>query len=172
MEKNCCDHDCTAATANSSVCQTLSEMDWERGIWNAAFSGDMSRLAYLINKAKNVAEFVNTQDNAGYTALHYAARNGHLEICKFLLENGALIDITTKSGKATPLHKASAAGKISTVRYLIESGANLQVKDDDGKTILHKAVEGKHIHLIETLLAACPQLRNMKDNKGLIPSLN
>lgn len=48
-------------------------------------------------------------DNAGYTALHYAARTGNTDICKMLLYNGADINATT-NGKATPLHKAAAAG--------------------------------------------------------------
>lgn len=59
-------------------------------------------------------------DNAGYTALHYAARNGFIEICKILLQNGANIDAQTKSANATPLHKAAASGKY-TVRYSNQS---------------------------------------------------
>lgn len=47
----------------------------------------------------------------GYTALHYASRNGHLEICKYLIENGANIDARTRSGQATALHRACAAGR-------------------------------------------------------------
>lgn len=53
---------------------------------------------------------VNSPDNAGYTPLHYAARKGYVEICKILIQNGALIDAQTKSGLATPLHKAAVAG--------------------------------------------------------------
>lgn len=53
---------------------------------------------------------MNTPDNSGYTPLHYAARKGHVDICKILLQNGALIDAKTNSGQATPLHKAAAAG--------------------------------------------------------------
>lgn len=64
----------------------------------------------LINKARNAREIVNTVDNAGYSPLHYAARNGHVDICDMLLKNGAHIDAETRSGKATPLHKAAAAG--------------------------------------------------------------
>lgn len=34
--KYVCNHsNCNATSANESVRQTLSEMDWERGIWNA-----------------------------------------------------------------------------------------------------------------------------------------
>lgn len=57
MDHNC-DHTCTHS-ANKSVCQTLSEMDWERGIWNAGndsyvhmilFFKDLLYLFFLLNK--------------------------------------------------------------------------------------------------------------------------
>ncbi|CAF4761357.1 unnamed protein product [Pieris macdunnoughi] len=169
MEGSHCNHDCHITNANKSVCQTLSEMDWERGIWNAAFSGDKDRITELINKSRNITETVNVPDNAGYTALHYAARNGHLDICKLLLGYGAILDVQTKSGKATPLHKAVATGKLSTVKFLIESGAKTDLIDDDGKTILHKAVEYKREDLVNMLLETHPNLQNVKDKKGLLP---
>lgn len=75
-----------------------------------AFSGDMDRIQLLIDKARNPKDLVNNLDNAGYTALHYAARNGHVKICGILLSNGAHINAQTRSGKATPLYKATAAG--------------------------------------------------------------
>lgn len=76
----------------------------------SAFYGDEERVRSLIAKADNCKGIVNTPDNSGYTPLHYAARKGHVDICKILLQNGALIDAKTNSGQATPLHKAAAAG--------------------------------------------------------------
>lgn len=123
---------CCVSSANKSVQQTLSEMDWERSIWNAgifftvnfffilskatfnkriiAFTGDQKRVQSLLDKSNNPKELVNSLDNSGYTALHYAARNGHLNICKLLLDHGAYINAQTRSGKATPLHKAACSG--------------------------------------------------------------
>lgn len=165
--KSGCNHyNCNITSPNESVRQTLSEMDWERGIWNAAFSGDKGRVQLLIDKAKNSKELVNSVDNSGYTALHYAARNGHEDICRILLQYGGLIDAPTRSAKSTPLHKAAAAGKERTVIFLIKNGARLDLQDDDGKTALHKAAENKNQNLIKILLEACPSLRDIKDNKG------
>lgn len=76
----------------------------------SAFSGDKGRVQLLIDKAKNSKELVNSVDNSGYTALHYAARNGHEDICRILLQYGGLIDAPTRSAKSTPLHKAAVAG--------------------------------------------------------------
>ncbi|XP_047544899.1 ankyrin repeat domain-containing protein 39 isoform X1 [Vanessa atalanta] len=164
--KSGCTHsNCNISTPNASVHQTLSEMDWERGIWNAAFSGDTDRVQLLIDKTNNILELVNSVDNSGYTALHYAARNGHDNICSILLQYGAQINASTRSGKATALHRAAAAGKENTVVLLIKSGAQLDIQDADGKTPLHKAAENQNPNIVNILLNACPKLRDMKDNK-------
>lgn len=78
----------------------------------SAFNGDKDRVKTLIDKANNAREAVNAPDNSGYTSLHYAARNGHIDVCKILLQNGACINASTRSGNATPLHKAAAAGTV------------------------------------------------------------
>lgn len=90
------------------ICTTIS-----------AYSGDKDKVMKLIIKSRNVRETVNAPDNAGYTALHYASRNGHLDICKLLLKNDAVIDVQTKSGKATPLHKAAATGRLLHIFFCI-----------------------------------------------------
>ncbi|XP_050361665.1 ankyrin repeat domain-containing protein 39-like isoform X1 [Nymphalis io] len=167
--KSGCNHsNCKITSPNASVHQTLSEMDWERGIWNAAFSGDADRVQLLIDKTNNIIELVNSIDNSGYTALHYAARNGHDRICSILLQNGAQINASTRSGKATALHRAAAAGKENTVVLLIKSGARLDLQDADGKTPLHKAAENQNFNIMNILLEACPKLRNIRDNKDIL----
>ncbi|XP_026738474.1 ankyrin repeat domain-containing protein 39 [Trichoplusia ni] len=160
-----CDHS-SCTHANASVSQTLSEMDWERGLWHAAFYGDEEKVVSLISKARNSKVTVNSPDNAGYTPLHYAARKGYVEICKILIQNGALIDAQTKSGLATPLHKAAVAGKIETIKFLIQSGARVDIQDADRQTILHKAIENKHFDLVNYLVETYPELKAMTDVKG------
>ena len=45
-------------------------------------------------------ERVNHADNlAGQTPLYYAARRGHLELCKLLIEKGADVTLLDNSGK-------------------------------------------------------------------------
>lgn len=100
------EHVCTI-NVTSNVFQTLNEMEFERSISYASQTGNIERVIKLI---KNQKQDVNQIDSAGYTALHYAARNGHLEICKFLIRNGANINAITSAGHATPLHRACSSG--------------------------------------------------------------
>lgn len=50
---------------------------------------------------------INAQDNQGNTLLHYKAESGDLDSVRCLIENKAIINITSTSG-ATPLHKGKA----------------------------------------------------------------
>lgn len=98
---------CQAHCSSSNLYQTLDEMEFERGIWNAAQYGEVEKIKkFLIKEGIDP----DLKDTAGYTALHYAARNGHLNICQLLLQYGANIDSITKSGKATALHRACSSG--------------------------------------------------------------
>lgn len=72
-----------------------------------------------------------------FSLQHYASRNGHYEVCQFLLENKAIPNTQTNGG-ATPLHRASYCGHMDIARLLLSHGANPAVMDDDGRTCLHK----------------------------------
>ncbi|XP_038016346.1 ankyrin repeat domain-containing protein 39 isoform X2 [Motacilla alba alba] len=124
---------CQGRAAVPSVHQSLSEMDFERGIWAAARDGDEERVLRLLERRGDPAE----PDLAGYTALHYASRNGHLAVCRLLLERGAPCDARTPGG-ATPLHRACYCGHRAVTELLLQHGADPAAADGDGRTGLHK----------------------------------
>jgi len=76
---------------------------------------------------------------------HYAARNGHVEICELLLSNGARVNMITRTGHVTALHRAAYCGHCSVIRLLLKYGALTSLRDTDGKTALHK-VNSLHTH--------------------------
>lgn len=162
-----CDHSgCSCVPTNVSVHQTLDEMEWERGIWNAALTGDVEKVKSIISKAKDPRGLVRTPDNFGFTALHYAARNGHHTICELLIHVGAEVNAQTRSGKATPLHKAAVTGKFDIIKLLINNNACPMIQDADGQTLLHRAAENKHKQVVDYLLQKHPNLQDVKDNKN------
>ncbi|KAL7561764.1 hypothetical protein ACA910_013304 [Epithemia clementina (nom. ined.)] len=73
----------------------------------------------------------------GKTCLHYAARNGRLECCKFLID---LCDysVDERSGDGTtPLHLACFGVHVATVRFLLERGADPKRTNDWGCGVSH-----------------------------------
>ena len=60
---------------------------------------------------------VNARDDFGYTALHAAAENNHVEIVKLLLTHGADRDAKVESGE-TAIDYARANGYNEVVRLL------------------------------------------------------
>ena len=56
---NCCLQPVT------SVCQTLDEIDFERGIWSAAVNGDTERVKTILSAGGNP----NAPDSSSFTAL-------------------------------------------------------------------------------------------------------
>lgn len=64
----------------------------------------------------------------GWTALHYAAAAGSVEICTILLDKYAYIDAESPSGM-TPLMLAAREGQEEVVALLLEQGADATLKD-------------------------------------------
>ena len=60
---------------------------------------------------------LNASDDAGYTALHAAAENGHIEIVKLLLYHGASKSAAVTSGQ-TPADLAALSGHDDMVNLL------------------------------------------------------
>lgn len=65
---------------------------------------------------------VNIRGRGGYTAMHAAAENGHLEVIRFLADRGADINPQVESGE-TPLDLAMLAGQAAAVALLRSLGA-------------------------------------------------
>mgnify|MGYP000489093918 CR=1 FL=1 len=62
--------------------------------------------------------YINVQDSVdGWTALHFAADNGHTETCRILLEYGADARIMSHDGK-TAADLARQNGHIVTARLI------------------------------------------------------
>ncbi|RZF44266.1 hypothetical protein LSTR_LSTR006816 [Laodelphax striatellus] len=164
-------HECDACCAHAptSTAQTLDEMDFERGIWSAALDGDLDRVLKLLSSG---ARCVNALDAAGYTALHYAARAGHADVCRALLQAGAAVDLATRAGRSTALHRAALRGNEQVVRILLEAKADPLLQDSDGRTPLHRALEGRHSAVAKLLLDAAPQIADVADTQGNLPRLS
>jgi hypothetical protein len=97
---------------------------------------------------------------SGYTALHEAARGGHLGIVRALVEHGAAVGDRHNTVYESPLAAAVLGGHTETVAYLLSRGAdpNERLYGDD-KLLLDEAVGAGHgaiAHLLRRASAASP----------------
>ncbi|XP_067950320.1 ankyrin repeat domain-containing protein 39-like [Watersipora subatra] len=159
-----CENTCSHGAGTTALCQTIDELEFERGIWTAALDADMDRLQMLITKDP---ANVNKVDTNGYTALHYAARAGHTDVCTVLLEHGASVNARLRSGD-TALHRASYMGRDGVVTLLINYKAEC-CRGADGQTALHKAVQQKHLTVAQLLAKEYPLHLNTADSLGRLP---
>jgi len=68
----------------------------------------------------------------GFAALHYAAREGHIDAAKILVETGAEINQISVGDKSTPLLVAVINGNYDLAQQLLEAGADPNIVSDDG----------------------------------------
>jgi ankyrin repeat protein len=87
----------------------------------AAFRKNKTALLELLQRGAQV-------NQKGWTALHYAAASGSVEITTILLDKYAYIDAETPSGM-TPLMIAAREGQEEVVELLLNQGADATLKD-------------------------------------------
>jgi ankyrin repeat protein len=100
----------------------------ESPLMMAALKGHVAMVKKLIARDADV-------NKTGWTALHYAATNGHVEIIRILLEQHAYIDAESPNG-TTPLMMAAHYGSPSAVKALLEAGADPTIKNQLGLTAI------------------------------------
>src|SRR5262245_59305560 len=99
-------------------------------------------------------ELVNQRDESGATPLHYATLNGHRQIVRLLVKQGAQINATDLEFNATPTGWA--------IHYLREMGGYLAIELDD----LAYAIEVGDARWVERFLKRFPGLRRARDKNG------
>ena len=104
-------------------------------------------------------------DVSGSTPLHWAAANGHVEIVRLLLQNGA--DVNAKDRwDGTPLHWAASEGHIDILHLLVENGVDLEAQDNVGWRVLHEAADCGHLPFIQELISRYHVDINAREKNG------
>lgn len=76
----------------------------------------------------------------GKTALHYAARDGHVALAQVLLDAGAVLD-DRDPNDITPLILAASNDRVALALQLIERGADINATDWYGRSALWAAID-------------------------------
>jgi glycerophosphodiester phosphodiesterase len=98
---------------------------------------------------------INWQDETGETALHIAARFGHTECARILIEGSseqrANLELTEKSFAWNPLHISAVDGHFPVAELLINAGINASKPDSFGWTAKEHAALRGHLGVAQLL---------------------
>ncbi|QKM64675.1 hypothetical protein DCO17_05150 [Polynucleobacter tropicus] len=110
---------------NRNIDVDLSNKYGETPLMMASIEGDLPLVKTLVlqNKARI--------DHIGWTPLHYACAKGNLDVAKFLVANGAVVDSNALNG-TTPLMMAVQSGNEDLIRFLLENGADIRLRNTQG----------------------------------------
>jgi ankyrin repeat protein len=82
----------------------------------------------------------------GMTALHFAAREGHIDAARALVAGGADVNLVTGSDQTSPIVEAIINGHMDVAKMLLEAGADPRQANMDGLTPLYAAVDMRWRH--------------------------
>ncbi|KAM4631174.1 protein TANC1-like [Polymixia lowei] len=101
----------------------------------------------------------------GETALSAAAGRGRLDLCAFLLDRGAGLELPNRKG-LVPLLSAVKHGHTQVAELLLKHGADVNVSEKQGRTALTVAASDGHLSAVELLLSKGASLSSA-DQEGL-----
>ena len=134
-------------------------------LYFSACNGHLQSTQLLI---KHGAQIDDADLSNGRNGLWWAAKEGHAEIVRYLLDVGASVNhqLHERAERAgtSPLHMAAAHGHVECVSILLEKRADHTLAElKGGNTAMHLAAGGGHCEVIQFLLAsgAAKTCRNM-----------
>ena len=107
--------------------------------------GDCFNLINIIEKNPSLIEF---KDPLGRNLLYLAARNGHANICEYLINKGIKVNEIQKTG-STALHGAAYYGQTNVVKLLLNYGAKTNIKNNFNHLPIEEAMTDEIKNLIK-----------------------
>ncbi|NXE91547.1 ANKE1 protein, partial [Menura novaehollandiae] len=113
---------------------------------------DKKQIEKLVQKGfPNLINY--TEPKEGYSAFHLASMKNDIDMCRFLLEQGAHPNVHDKMG-CTPAMKAAELGHEVVLELLAKANADMTAVDNEGKGILFYCLlpTGRHYHCLQIAL--------------------
>ncbi len=99
--------------------------------FEACAKGDVEMLRTLVASDQSLVRQTDPRaPHAGWTGLHSAARGGHVEAVRLLLERGADPNARETGDNTCPLHWAAAGRHLEIVRALLDAGGDVHGRGD------------------------------------------
>ena len=113
------------------------------------------------------------QEDTGFTALHYAAMNNHLEVVKLLMARGAQYCLVDCAGR-TAVHRSVEGPGLDCLEFFMKQNMGIDATDHEGLTIWHLAALDGNTQALNILLkhpTNVPLLCDLKAKDGRSPLL-
>ncbi|KAG8852327.1 palmitoyltransferase akr1 [Serendipita sp. 405] len=143
--------------------QTVQEP--EDTIFSASQRGDLELVKRLVESGEAT---VNDRDPQNISPLHWAAINANLPICRYLLEQGAEVDVVGGELAATPLQWAARNGHLYVLHLLLSHNADPTLKDSQGYDSLQLTTHSSSVMSLLYMLQQ-PVSINSRDLQGHTP---
>lgn len=124
----------------------------------AAQSGDIESIKILLQQGVEINELGHSWYDYG-SALHLAVSENHLAVVKYLIEQGAIVDVRNQND-LTPLHNAAWNGNLEMMRVLLNAGADIDASNYENHTPLTCARDNNQSEAIEFIESRLRQILN------------
>lgn len=91
----------------------------------ACGAGDMKTVSAMLAEDASLARAASAKGHGGWTGLHAAAQQGHLDVVRALLQHGADPNAREVGDNTYPLHWAAASSQSEIVRALLDAGGDV-----------------------------------------------
>ena len=132
---------------------------------DAAMGGDAATVKTLLKQGADV----NAAQGDGMTALHWAARQGDVELGQMLVYAGANVRAVTRIGGFTPLLMASERGYAGVIDVLLKAGADPKTATSSGTTPLMFAAASGQTDAVKLLLDKGVDVNAAESARGETP---
>ena len=106
----------------------------------------------------------------GETPLHWAATNGKIGVCKFIIENSSNKNpASIKCDRYTPLHLAAQRGRLEVCKLIMENLTNKNPANKHGSTPFHFAAKAGKLAVCQLMIENLTDKNPASKSSGLTP---
>ena len=134
--------------------------------WTALHHSARNGSYDLVRFFTDLGTDIHLNTKSGKNCLHIAALNGHMPLCKALVETHKFDVHMADNGGWTALHHSARNGSYDLVRFFIDLGTDIHLETNIGENCLHIAAFNGHLPLCKALVERHKFDVHMADNDG------